>query len=157
MATAVAGGSRSEREGMITCLVSDARAFSPRAAMNEILAGFKENDLLTYASAISFQVFFALVPLALLAVGLLGLLGMSEVWSSDVAPEVESSVSPAAFTVIDQTVTQALEHQQLFWVTLGAALAVWEVSGAMRATMQVLDRVYEVPEKRTFKRKLGHS
>jgi membrane protein len=105
----------------------------------------------------SFQLFFALIPLALFAVGLLGLLGMSEVWKSDVAPEVESKVSPAAFTVINDTVTQALEHKQLFWVTLGAALVVWEVSGAMRATMQVLNRVYDVEEERPFKRKLLHS
>ena len=157
MATAAAAKDRSERDGMLTCLAAEARAMWPRAALREVLRGFKENDLLTYASAISFQVFFALIPMVLFAVGLLGLLGMSEVWSDDVAPDVKSSVSPAAFTVIDQTITKALEHQQLFWVTLGAALAVWEVSGAMRATMQVLNRVYEVPEKRSFRRKLVES
>src|SRR5215218_9637683 len=101
MATAVAGGSRSEREGLITCLVTDARAFSPRAATREILRGFKANDLLTYASAISFQVFFALVPLALLALGLLGAFGESDVWSRDVAPTIKESVSHPVYQVID--------------------------------------------------------
>src|SRR3954468_5275908 len=157
MATATAGGTRSEREGMITCLVSDARSMSPGAATHAILAGFKENDLLTYASAISFQVFFALVPLALLALGLLGTFGLSEWWSTDAAHTVRESVSQPVYRVINDTVQKILAHRQLFWVTLGAAIAVWEVSGAMRATMQVLNRVYGVEEKRSFGRKLFES
>jgi membrane protein len=157
MATVTGGRSRTEREGMIACLVSDARALSPRSAARAILAGFKENDLLTYASAISFQVFFALVPLALLALGLLGTLGLSNWWSTDAAQTVRDNVSPPVYHVIDDTVRKILAHRQLFWVTLGAAIAVWEVSGAMRATMQVLNRVYGVEEGRSFKRKLWES
>lgn len=148
---------RSERIGMLTCLAAEARAMSPRAAVDAVRRGFKENDLLTYASAISFQVFFALVPLALVGLGLMGAFGLSDVWSNDVAPKVRGSVSPAAFQVIDETVTKVLGARNLFWVTLGAAIAVWEVSGAMRATMQVLNRVYGVAEARSFWRKLWES
>jgi membrane protein len=54
-------------------------------------------------------------------------------------------------------VRKILAHRQLFWVTLGAVIAVWEVSGAMRATMQVLNRVYAVEEGRSFWRKLWES
>jgi membrane protein len=157
MGTVAAGGSRTEREGMITCLVSDARALSLRAAMREILAGFKQNDLLTYASAISFQVVFALVPLALLALGLIGTFGLSNWWSTDAAHTVRDNVSPPVYHVIDDTVRKILAHRQVFWITLGAVIAVWEVSGAMRATMQVLNRVYGVDEERSFTRKLWES
>src|SRR3954463_11929836 len=157
MATAAAEGTRSEREGMIACLVSDARAMSPRGATRAVLDGFKQNDLLTYASAISFQVFFALVPLALLALGLLGTFGLSEWWSTDAAHTVRENVSGPVYHVVNDTVRRILAHRQLFWVTLGAAIAVWEVSGAMRATMQVLNSVYGVEEKRSFGRKLWES
>src|SRR3954462_3353400 len=157
MATATAGGTRSEREGMIACLVSDARAMSPRGAAGAILAGFKENDLLTYASAISFQLFFSLVPLALLALGLMGTLDLSEWWSTDAAHTVRDNVSHNVYRVINDTVQRILAHRQVFWVTLGAAIAVWEVSGAMRATMQVLNRVYGVEEERSFRRKVAES
>jgi membrane protein len=142
---------------MIACLVSDARALSPRAAFQAILHGFKENDLLTYASAISFQVFFALVPLALLSLGLLGAFGLSGWWSTDAAHTVKESVSGPVYQVVNDTVRKILAQRQFFWVTLGAAIAVWEVSGAMRATMQVLNRVYGTPEERTFWRKLWES
>src|SRR3954452_1045866 len=157
MATVAAGGTRTEREGMITCLMSDARALSPRAAMQAVLVGFKENDLLTYASAISFQVFFALVPLTLLALGLLGTFGLSEWWSTDAAHTVKDNVSGPVYHVINDTVHKILAQRQLFWVTLGAAIAVWEVSGAMRATNEVLNRVYGTEEGRSFWRKLWES
>src|SRR3954453_15326067 len=118
MATATAGGTRSEREGMIACLVSDARAMALRGAIRAIAAGFKENDLLTYASAISFQVFFALVPLALLALGLLGTFGLSEWWSTDAAHTVRENVSQPVYHVVNDTVSRILTQRQLFWVTL---------------------------------------
>ena len=151
---AAAEQTRSERDGMVACLTAEARAMSPRAAIREVAEGFKENDLLTYASAISFQVFFALIPLMLVGLGLLGTFGLDGVWTRDVAPDVRASVSGPAFQVIDDTVNNVLEQRQLFWITLGAAIAVWEVSGAMRATMQVLNRIYGFRERRTFRRKL---
>src|SRR4051794_3658066 len=134
-------------------LAREARTLEPRAAWDEILRAFERNDLLTYASAISFQVFFAIIPLLLLGLGLLSAFGLSDVWSTDVAPDVRDSVSPAAYKVIDQTVRQVLEHGQLFWATLGTLIAIWEVSGAMRATMQVLNRIYDVDETRPFRQR----
>jgi membrane protein len=157
MGTITAGGTRSEREGMITCLLSDARALSLKAATREVLRLYKENDILTYASAISFQVFFALVPMALLALGLLSAFGATGVWTHDLAPTLKQNLSGPVYHAVDDTVRKVLADQHLFWVTLGAAIAVWEVSGAMRATMQVLNRVYGVEEKRSFRRKLAES
>ena len=98
MGTIAAGGTRSEREGMISCLVTDARALSLRAAVREILRLYKENDILTYASAISFQVFFALVPMALLALGL----------SSQEAREAIGSISPNGDRSVEELLRLAL-------------------------------------------------
>jgi membrane protein len=157
MGTVAAGGTRTEREGMIACLVTDARALSVRAATREILRLYKENDILTYASAISFQIVFALVPLALLALGLLSTFGATGAWTHDIAPTLKQNLSAPVYHAVDDTVRKVLAQQHLFWVTLGGAIAVWEVSGAMRATMQVLNRVYGVEEKRSFWRKLAES
>jgi uncharacterized BrkB/YihY/UPF0761 family membrane protein len=43
-----------------------------------------------------------------------------------------------------------LGERQLWWVTLGFALAVWELSGATRVTMTALDRVYGRRGRRGF-------
>lgn len=142
---------------MVGGLLREACALKPREAFREIVAGFARNDLLTYASAISFQVVFALIPLALLGLGLLGAFGLTDVWTSDVAPRVRGNITPDAFRMIDHTVRQVLDHQRLFWATAGALIAIWEVSGAMRATMQVLNRIYDTDDDRTFPRRIAVS
>ncbi|MBA3359504.1 MAG: YihY/virulence factor BrkB family protein [Thermoleophilaceae bacterium] len=118
--------------------------------MEALLRGYAENNLLTYASAISFQVFFALIPLGLFALALLGFLSLEEVWRDDIAPDVRDHVSKAAFTVIDGTVNDILGRRQLFWITIGAAIAVWEISGAVRAIMGVFSSIYGVEDRRSF-------
>ncbi len=105
-------------------------------------AALDEHEILNSSSAIAFQVLFALVPLGLFTVALLGFLELDRVWQ-DAAAEIRPELSPAAFTVIDDTVRKVLSQQQPFWLTAGAALAIWRLSAAMRAAMGALDRVYE--------------
>jgi membrane protein len=126
------------------------RRLRPRRSGEALVRGYVENDLLTYASAISFRVFFALIPLGLFALGVLGFLHLDEVWRQDIAPEIRPSVSPAAFTVIEGTVKEVLGQRQLFWVTLGMAIAIWQISGAMRAIMRVFNAIYGVEDQRSF-------
>jgi membrane protein len=126
------------------------RALRPRRTVEALVRGYVENDLLTYASAISFRVFFALIPLGLFALGVLGFLHLDEVWREDIAPEIRPSVSPAAFTVIEGTVKEVLGQRQLFWITLGVAIAIWQISGAMRAIMRVFNAIYGVEDQRSF-------
>ena len=115
---------------------------------------YRDNDLLTYASAISYQVFFALIPLLMFAFGLLGFLSLQDAWRQDIAPEVQANVSDAVYRVVNDTVNQIVGSKQHFWVTLGAGMAVWEISGAVRAVMQVFNRIYDVDEKRSFWRRM---
>src|SRR4051794_25545628 len=135
---------------MLRRLREEARAASARDALADVLKAFDRNELLTYASAIAFQVFFALIPLMLFALAVMAGLGLSDVWTSDIAPDVRDSVSPAAFTLINDTVTKVLSSRQIFWLTIGAVITVWEMSGATRAIMDVFDRIYECDRKRSF-------
>jgi membrane protein len=129
----------------------------PRRTARALIRAFSEHDLLTYASAISFQAFFALIPLTLTALGLLATFSLSEVWSDQLAPDLRNQVSPAVFGVLDSTVRRVLESKNLFWATFGAVLTVWEVSGAMRAVMTVLDRIYRSDRERRWKERYAVS
>lgn len=122
----------------------------PRRLAQAMLDGFDRNELLLFASAISFQVLTALVPLLLLALGTLGFLGLGDLWSRDVRPTVADHVSAPVLMVVDQTVGTVLGSAQLFWVTAGAAIAIWQLSGATRAVMNALNRVYGTEEHRSF-------
>jgi len=118
-----------------------------------LLDGFKRNDLLTYASAISFQILTAIIPFALFVVAFAGLLHLDSVWRDHVAPQVQAQVSPAVFTVISDAVDKVFAGTQELWATLGGALALWQVSGAVRAVMGALDGIYEASHERPFVRR----
>ena len=133
---------------------AEARAAMPKDVVGALVRTYRDNDLLTYASAISFQVFFALIPLLLFALGLLGLLSLAEAWDKDIGPEIQPHVSETAFKLMDDTVSQIIGSKHLFWVSIGAAIAVWEISGAVRAVMQIFNRIYGVEERRSFWRRM---
>jgi membrane protein len=128
-----------------------------KPVLRGLVGGFDRNDLLLFASAISFQVLTALVPLLLFALGILGFFGLTGVWTQDVRPEIIDGVSAAALTIIDDTVKKVLGSAQLFWVTAGAAIATWQLSGAVRAVMEALNRVYGAEEDRSVRRRIAVS
>ncbi len=110
---------------------------------------WERHEILNSASAIAFQTLFALVPLALFLLALAGFLSLDRVWE-DAAAEIQPKVSEAMFTVVDDTARKILGQQQPFWLTVGAALAIWRLSAAMRATMGALDRIYECEGERSL-------
>jgi membrane protein len=114
---------------------------------------FRENDLLSYASAISFQMLFALVPSVLAAIALLGFLDLEEVWEQDLAPEVRERLEPDAYSVVDRLVSEILGERRGLWLTFGLAFSLWQVSGAVRATMSPLNAIYHDQEGRPFLRR----
>lgn len=115
-----------------------------------LLAGFRHNNLLTYASAIAFKVLFAIIPFLLFLLAVAGALHLQGVWENHLSGEVAHRLSPASFHVVDTTVEHVLHHERLFWATLGAAVTVWEVSGAVRGVMGAFGRIYGARSERGF-------
>jgi membrane protein len=118
-----------------------------------LLDGFKQHDLLTYASAISFQILTAIIPFALFVLAVAGLLDLDSVWRDHLEPEIQANVSPAVFEVISNAVNKVFAGEQWLWATLGGGLALWQVSGAVRAVMGALGRIYGAPAERPFFRR----
>lgn len=115
--------------------------------------GIEDDELLNSASAIAFQVLSAAIPLALFTLALVGFLDLEQVWR-DAAAALRPKLSPAAFTVLDTTVRDVIDHEQPFWLTLGAALTLWRISSAMRAVMGALDRIYGADRERPLLERL---
>lgn len=118
-----------------------------------LLDGFRKHDLLTYASAISFQILTAIIPFLLFVIALAGLLNLSSVWRDHIAPQVQENVSPDLFAMISDAVNKAFGGGQLLWATLGGGLALWQASGAVRAVMGALGRIYGAAPERPFVRR----
>src|SRR5215210_7196672 len=102
----------------------------------------EEHDLLTYASAIAFQVLTALIPIALLTLSVMGFLDLEDVWTKDLAPQAKEQVSPQAFAVLDDVVRNTLGGKQGWWLTIGLVFTLWQASGVARAVMGALTGVY---------------
>jgi membrane protein len=115
-----------------------------------LLDGFKRHDLLTYSSAISFQILTAVIPFVLSALAVAGLLHLDGLWRGHVAPEIRAHVSPAVFSIISSAVNKVFSGRQLFWATFGGGLALWQVSGAVRAVMGAFDQIYGATIERPF-------
>jgi membrane protein len=115
-----------------------------------------EGELLTYASAMAFRALFAAIPLALAFLALLGFFDLTQVWTLDIAPSLQPTLGPA-FGVVDGTARQILITRQGFWLTLGLALAIWQLSSTVRVTADALDRIFGVENTRKLHEWLGVS
>lgn len=135
-------------------MVGAARSAGFRGAIARVVDGFRRHDLLIEAGAIAFRTYLALLTGALCLVGVLGFLDLSEVWRQNVAPDVRASVSPSAYRLIEGAIEAVLQDQQVFWVSAGAILAVWQASSVVRATGQVLNRVHGCADGRSLRREL---
>lgn len=133
---------------MATATRKSARAELP-GAVRELAGSFSERDLLTWASALSFQLVTAVVPFLLFAVGLIGFLSLDSAWA-DIAKSIKPHMSEAAFKVVDDTAKRVVTEKQLWWVTLGFALAIWQVSGGIRTIMGGLCLIYDCGESRSW-------
>jgi membrane protein len=111
---------------------------------------FDKHNLLTYASAIALRTFVAGVACSLFCLGILGATHQEQLWRSTIAPQIKPKVLPHVFAGIDQTVHRVFEASTVGLLVVAAALAIWEVSGIVRAAIGALNEIYETPETRPF-------
>jgi membrane protein len=125
-------------------------------AIRELVRRFNQRNLLTWASALAFQVVKAIVPFLLFGLALLGFLHLQSAWA-DLAKQIKPHMSGPAFQVLQTTAQKVLTTKQIFWVTGGFALAIWEMSGAIRAIMGGLAEIYATPERRRWTERMRTS
>jgi membrane protein len=111
---------------------------------------FDRHSLLTYASAIALRALVAAVACTLFMLGILGASHQEQLWRKTIGPEIRPRVLPHVFGGIDQTVNRVFSSSTAGLLALASALAVWEVSGIVRAAIGALDEIYETPEPRPF-------
>ena len=111
---------------------------------------FNKHNLLTYASAIAFQTFVAVVALLLLVLGVLGEIGRQDVWTKQIAPQIEPKVLPRVFDGINATVDKIFGSSSVGLIVFAAVLTIWETSGVVRACMGAFAQIYEDEETRPW-------
>ncbi len=114
--------------------------------IESIVHEFRRHELLMQASAIAFRVLLAAIPASLFLIGVLGALNLEELWRDQAAPEVRQNVSAPVYQLLDQVVTRVLEGQQVFWITIGALLAIAAMASIVDAVTRTLNRIYGADE-----------
>src|SRR5690349_15049769 len=123
---------------------------APLPSLAEVADGMRRHELITRASAIAFRVLYATIPFAMFVLAAAGLLHLESLWTDNLAPGIAPHVSDPLFAVLDQVALNALTGQRVFWLTAGLALAVWEVSSAVRVVQGCLDDIYGARRRRSF-------
>ncbi len=116
-----------------------------------------EHELFTYAAAISFRTLTALVPLALLLLGILGFSGGEHLWSDHIAKPIEHKLTAPAFSAVDDVAQTIFAHDSLGLVLFASLYSLWLVSGSVRACIAGMHRAYESTETRPVWKRLALS
>jgi membrane protein len=129
---------------------SSRERLTPRTVARDLGRAFGRHDLLTYAAAIAFQGFVALVPLSLLLLALLGVLGMDDVWRDSLAPAIQGRVSPSLFHALDRPAKRIVASHDPGLVAFATLLSLWYLMRAVRAVMEALNRIHDLEETRSW-------
>lgn len=123
----------------------------------EIMAAMDKHGVLTDATAIAFRVLFAFAFLSLTGLAFAGVAHLEAIWRHQLGPGVSRVVSPNFYHELDHSVDQVLTTRRWWWLTVGLALTLWQVSSGVRALMGALDSIYEVKDRRPFWERMGLS
>jgi len=111
---------------------------------------FDEHELLTSATAIALRALIAMAALALLAIALLGETGNQDVWKKQIATQIKPKVLPDVYSGIQATVEKIFSSSSGGLIAFATVLAIWQVSGAVRACMSALSKIYGTKDDRPW-------
>lgn len=113
---------------------------------------FSADDMLTYAAAVSYQVFFSLFPFVIFLLALLGVLNLSGLF--DTLLQQSRTVLPqSAFGLVEGIVGQVRSQSGGGILSFGAVIALYSASAAVRMVMHALNVAYDVEEERAIWKK----
>lgn len=105
-----------------------------------------EDDMLTYASAISFQALFSLFPFVLFLTALLGFMHLTSFF--EWLQQVALSMVPEQAAGVVNGVIEGLQKQQGGLLSFGVAFALWTASAGVRMVMKATNVAYGIKEGR---------
>jgi len=120
---------------------------------SDVRDAFVEHDLLTYAAAMAFQMFVALLPLAFLSLALLGAFGRGRLWEDTLVPGLHGRVTPEVYRAIDSTGEKIVSSGAGATMAVAALLSLWYLTAAVRAVMEALNRIHDVADEREWWRR----
>ena len=112
---------------------------------------FSADDMLVYAAALSYQLFFSLFPFVIFLLALLGVLNLTSFF--DWLIKQSQTVLPGqASGMVNNIVSQIRGQAASGALSLGAVVALWSASSAVRMAMHALNIAYDVEDRAMWKK-----
>lgn len=125
------------------------RGLHPWRVLKRTCLEFLDDDMWTYASALSYHALFALFPFLLFLVALFGFIDASGMFEW-LAAQARQFVPEQARSRVIAVLREVQVHRRGGLLSFGILGAVWVASGGMRSTMNALNRAYDVAEGRRW-------
>jgi len=122
------------------------RGLSPVDVVKQTVNEFLEDDMLTYASALAYQVLFSLFPFLIFLIALLGFIDRADFFDW-IRQQMQFLLPDEAMKLVDGIIRE-VQKPQTTLLSVGVLLALWTASAAVRATMNALNVAYDVKEGR---------
>ena len=108
---------------------------------------FADDDMPTYAAALSYHALFALFPFLIFLVALLGFLHIPQFFDW-LLEQARTAMPSDAYARLEEVIAQVEGSQPGGLLSFGIIAALWGASSGVRALMQALNRAYDVEETR---------
>lgn len=152
-----ATGSNRAVVGLAEQLVRTRKRGDFKRLASQVSAAPDRHGVLTDATAIAFRMLFALAFLTLTGLAFAGAVHLDGIWRHQLGPNVARIVSRNFYQELDHSVDQVLTTRRWWWLSIGLALTLWQVSSGVRALMTALDSIYEVKDRRPFWERMATS
>ena len=124
---------------------------SPWQLARNVFRHTATNDIFGRASELAFDFLFALFPLLLFMLTLIGLFtSRSSELQGDLLVYFSDFLPPAAFTLLNQTTKELAANASGGKLTFGILLALWFASGGVSSMISALNLAFRVKEARSW-------
>ena len=120
---------------------------SPWEVIRHAIVDFREDDMVTYAAALSFHLLLSLFPFAIFLLALLGAVGLAAFFDQ-LLGQARTALPAEAFAVLDQGIAELRPRTRDGLLSASILFALWTASAGMRAVTNALNTAYDVPETR---------
>ncbi len=122
------------------------RGIGPLDLIKETIKDFMDDDMLTYASALAYQVLFSLFPFVIFLIAVLGFLNVPDFFDW-LRQQAELVLPQQAMDEVNKVIAEVRQPQGGL-LSFGAIIALWSASSGIRAVMHALNVAYDVKEGR---------
>jgi len=125
------------------------RGIPPRVVVWQALKDFVDDDMFTYAAALTFHVFFALFPFILFLIALLGFLRLPGFFEW-LLVQARLFLPAEALVAVETVIREVRTKSGGGVMSLGILVSIWAASAGIRSTMNALNVAYHVKEGRAL-------